>query len=72
MSEERQQPPWWRTPIGLVTCGFIVVVGFFLLREHTAHLFGVLRLSADAPFHAPWPSRRPWRSRADVGLEPGR
>jgi hypothetical protein len=25
-----------------VTCGFIVVVGFFLLTEHTAHVFGVL------------------------------
>ena len=42
MSEEPHEPPWWRTPIGLVTCGFIIVVGFFLLTEHTAHVFGVL------------------------------
>jgi peptidoglycan/LPS O-acetylase OafA/YrhL len=42
MSEERQEPPWWRTPIGLVTCGFLIVAGFFLLTEHTAHVFGVL------------------------------
>jgi uncharacterized membrane protein len=42
MSNERQEQPWWRTPIGLVTCGFLIVAGFFLLTEHTAHVFGVL------------------------------
>jgi hypothetical protein len=42
MSEERQEPPWWRTPIGLVTCGFMIVAGFFLLTEHTPHVFGAL------------------------------
>jgi peptidoglycan/LPS O-acetylase OafA/YrhL len=42
MSEERQEPPWWRTPVGMVTCGFLIVAGFFLLTEHTAHVFGVL------------------------------
>jgi len=42
MSDERQQQPWWRTPIGLVACGFLIVAGFFLLTEHTAHVFGVL------------------------------
>ena len=40
--EQREQQPWWRTPIGIVTCGFIIVAGFFLLTEHTAHVFGVL------------------------------
>jgi Protein of unknown function (DUF2933) len=25
-----------------VTCGFLIVAGFFLLIEHTAHVFGVL------------------------------
>ena len=45
MSNEHQEPPWWRTPIGLVTCGFLIVAGFFLLTEHTAHVFGVLLLS---------------------------
>ena len=42
MNEERQEQPWWRTPIGLVACGFFIVAGFFLLTEHTAHVFGVL------------------------------
>ncbi|HEV2545970.1 MAG TPA: DUF2933 domain-containing protein [Stellaceae bacterium] len=41
MSEEAQAP-WWRTPFGLVLCGFLVVAGFFLLTEHTAHVFGAL------------------------------
>lgn len=34
--------PWWRTPQGLVLCGFLIVAGFFLLTEHTAHVLGVL------------------------------
>ena len=42
MNDERQEQPWWRTPIGLVACGFLIVAGFFLLTEHTAHVFGVL------------------------------
>ena len=42
MNDEHQQPSWWRTPIGIVTCGFLIVAGFFLLTEHTAHVFGVL------------------------------
>ena len=42
MNEERQEQAWWRTPIGLVACGFLIVAGFFLLTEHTAHVFGVL------------------------------
>jgi hypothetical protein len=42
MNHEHQQPSWWRTPIGIVTCGFLIVAGFFLLTEHTAHVFGVL------------------------------
>jgi hypothetical protein len=34
--------PWWRTSSGLVMCGFLLVAGFYLVTEHTAHLFGVL------------------------------
>jgi hypothetical protein len=34
--------PWWRTRSGLALCGFLLVAGFFLLTEHTAHVFGVL------------------------------
>ena len=25
-----------------MSCGFLIVAGFFLLTEHTAHVFGVL------------------------------
>jgi peptidoglycan/LPS O-acetylase OafA/YrhL len=34
--------PLWRTKGGIVLIGFLVVVGFYLLTEHTAHVFGVL------------------------------
>jgi Protein of unknown function (DUF2933) len=34
--------PWWRTRSGLVLCGFLLIGGFYLITEHTAHLFGVL------------------------------
>ena len=40
--EQHEQQPWWRTPIGIVTCGFLIVAGFFLLTEHTAHVLGAL------------------------------
>ena len=34
--------PWWKTRSGLVLCGFMLVAGFYLLSEHTAHTFGAL------------------------------
>jgi hypothetical protein len=34
--------PWWRTRGGIVLCGFLAIAGFFLLTEHTAHVFGAL------------------------------
>jgi len=41
-----QQPPetrpWFRTRSGLVLLGFLVIAGFFLVTEHTAHLLGIL------------------------------
>ncbi len=41
-----QQPPetdpWFRTRSGLVLIGFLVIAGFFLVTEHTAHLLGIL------------------------------
>jgi hypothetical protein len=42
--DDRRTPeqPWYRTPFGLVVCGFMLIAGFFLLTEHTAHVFGVL------------------------------
>ncbi len=39
---EQPQTPWWRTPSGIVLCGFLIVAGFFLITEHTAHVFGAL------------------------------
>lgn len=33
---------WWRTRSGLILCGFLLIAGFYLLTEHTAHVFGVL------------------------------
>lgn len=39
---DQVQMPWWRTPFGLVLCGFLAIGGFFLLTEHTAHVFGAL------------------------------
>ncbi len=42
MQQERQEQSWWRSPTGIVTLGFLGVAGFFLLTEHTAHVFGVL------------------------------
>ncbi len=37
-------PPWWKPFSGLALCGFLLVAGFYLLTEHTAHLWGVLPL----------------------------
>lgn len=41
-----QQPPetrlWLRTRSGLVLIAFLVIGGFFLVTEHTAHLLGIL------------------------------
>jgi peptidoglycan/LPS O-acetylase OafA/YrhL len=34
--------PWWRTRSGIVLCGFLLITAFYLLTEHTAHVFGVL------------------------------
>ena len=34
--------PWWRTSSGLVLGGFLLIAAFYLLTEHTAHVFGVL------------------------------
>jgi hypothetical protein len=31
-----------RSPVGLVLLGFLAIAAFFLLTEHTAHVFGAL------------------------------
>ena len=40
--QEQAHEPFWRTKTGIVLIGFLLVAGFFLLTEHTAHVFGVL------------------------------
>ena len=35
-------PPFWRSPAGLTLLVAAAVGGFYLITEHTAHLFGVL------------------------------
>ncbi len=40
--DEQIKVPWWRTPFGLAVCGFLAIAGFFLITEHTAHVFGIL------------------------------
>jgi hypothetical protein len=37
-----EQQSRWRSPTGIVCLGFLVIGGFFLLTEHTAHVFGAL------------------------------
>lgn len=39
---DQAQTPWWRSPFGLVLCGFLAIGAFFLLTEHSAHVFGAL------------------------------
>lgn len=36
------ETPWWRTRSGMVLIGFLIVGGFFLVTEHTAHVLGAL------------------------------
>jgi hypothetical protein len=35
-------PGFWKSKIGLVTIGFLMIALFFLLTEHRAHVFGAL------------------------------
>lgn len=39
---EDSPTPWWKTRGGIVLCGFALIAGFYLLTEHTAHVFGAL------------------------------
>ncbi len=42
MRHEHQEQSFWRSSVGIVCLGFLLIGGFFLLTEHTAHVFGVL------------------------------
>ncbi len=35
-------PAFWRSPGGIALAVVIAVAGFYLITEHTAHVFGVL------------------------------
>ena len=37
-----QPPPFWRSPAGWALVLTVAVGGFYLVTEHTAHLFGAL------------------------------
>jgi hypothetical protein len=39
---QHKHVPLWRTRSSIVPCGFLLVAGFYLLTEHTAHVFGAL------------------------------
>ena len=38
----RDTRPWIRSRSGLALLVFLAIAGFFLVMEHTAHVFGVL------------------------------
>jgi hypothetical protein len=44
MPTEQPPPagPWFRSRSGLALLAFLVIAGFFVVTEHTAHLLGVL------------------------------
>jgi hypothetical protein len=33
---------FWRSKTGVVCAGFLIIAGFFLITEHTAHVLGAL------------------------------
>lgn len=33
--------PFWRSPVGLLLCGFLAVAAVLLLLEHQAHVLGL-------------------------------
>ncbi|MFT3859112.1 MAG: DUF2933 domain-containing protein [Aquabacterium sp.] len=40
--DHHDAPPFWRSPAGLALLVALVIGGFFLVKEHTAHLLGAL------------------------------
>ena len=38
----RDDRPWFRSRSGIVLLAFLGIAGFFLVTEHTAHVFGAL------------------------------
>jgi hypothetical protein len=42
MDNDHPTPPFWRSPAGIALCVALAVAAFYLLTEHTAHVFGLL------------------------------
>ena len=40
--DESNPKSFWKSPLGWAFAGFAAIAAFFLVTEHTAHLFGVL------------------------------
>jgi uncharacterized membrane-anchored protein len=36
-----EKTPFWRSPIGLVLCGFLAIGALLVLLEHQAHVLGL-------------------------------
>ena len=39
---DHEPPRLWRSKAGIALAGFLVIAGFFLIIEHTAHVLGAL------------------------------
>lgn len=39
-SPPQEHRSFWSTKVGIVTIGFLIIMGFFLITEHWAHLYG--------------------------------
>ncbi len=40
--ENAHKTSWLLTPVGMAFCVFLAIAAFFLVTEHSAHLFGIL------------------------------
>jgi hypothetical protein len=62
--ERRRDRSWLWSRSGLVLVAFLLIAGFFVLTEHTAHVLGVLPyLLPGLPAAAPLPPRARRRAR---------
>jgi hypothetical protein len=41
-----EKTSFWRSPVGLVLCGFLAIAALLVLLEHRAHLLGLWPLAA--------------------------
>ena len=39
---DHAEPSWWRSRTGIAVLGFALIVAFYILREHYAHVLGML------------------------------